>query len=382
MNQIITEMRTYGYKTRDDLVPWQKSYWYLRILIDTNRYGAIAKDVKRINNLQNNILTTYKHLSLNNESEEEKMDVLKSILQQSIFDGVKEGSKKLDNYVALCIELKNFLLESKDYFILGIVIKELLLPTNEAIKQVPTTESTEFAKKYAKAILDVKKEKGLSNLIREWDVLTEDISLNKERDIIISLFHNLKTKFNHKLSYFDESATDEEIDVILTAICQEFERRAGQKRKQRAGNDLESATDFILKYFNIPTAGGPEHITAGLEVDNWVMDNRGWYIGISLKRTLRERWKQTYTTEIGLYDRHKIKHIIHILNNDYDLSDSTITELGSYRHLFFIADDSNLLKDIQSHVAMGQYLYPMSELISKLKELMGVRECDVPNISK
>ena len=67
-------------------------------------------------------------------------------------------------------------------------------------------------------------------------------------------------------------------------------------------------------------------------------DKKGWYIGISLKRTLRERWKQTYTTEIGLLDRHKIKHIVHIINNDSDLSDAKVTELGSYRHLFFLHD--------------------------------------------
>jgi hypothetical protein len=32
-----------GYKTNDDIKSWEKCYWYLRLLVDTNRYGALAK---------------------------------------------------------------------------------------------------------------------------------------------------------------------------------------------------------------------------------------------------------------------------------------------------------------------------------------------------
>jgi len=59
------------------------------------------------------------------------------------------------------------------------------------------------------------------------------------------------------------------------------------------------------------------HFNAGIEVDNWIKDKRGWYIGISLKRTLRERWKQTQTTE-SVLTSFKIKNIIHLINNDQD----------------------------------------------------------------
>jgi uncharacterized protein YlxP (DUF503 family) len=261
-------------------------------------------------------------------------------------------------------------LYTTDFFIFAVAIQELLIPTNEAVTLVPTGECTDFARKYFKAILDTKKEKGLSNIVREWDVLTEDIALNKERDIIVSLFRKIKKEFNTNIAEYGIQATEEDMGIILTSICQEYERRVAQKRKQRAGNDLEGATNFILTYFDIKTSGGPEHFTAGIEVDNWIKDKQGWFIGISLKRTLRERWKQTYTTETGLYDRYKIKHIVHIINNDFDLSDSKITELGAYRHLFFVADDSNVLQELKNHVAMGKYLYPMSSLISELKNLI------------
>lgn len=186
--------------------------------------------------------------------------------------------------------------------------------------------------------------------------------------MIVELLKNLRENISSELSAYSENIDNDDFDIILSAICQEYERRTGQKRKQRAGNDLESATEFIFNYFGIKTSGAPEHFTTGLEVDNWIKDKTGWYIGVSLKRTLRERWKQTYTTEIGMLDRHKIKYIIHILNNDLDLSDSKITELGSYRHLFFMSDNSAVLEKMNKHVAMGKYVFPMSKLIEKIKE--------------
>jgi hypothetical protein len=359
-----------GYRSSADLKTWEKSYWYLRILIDTNRYGALGKNPQRLNSLQNNLLTTYSKVMGYSEPEETKIKMLDSVFKQTLFDRISEGSKTFDETTALYDRLNDFLKESKDYFILAYTIKELMVPANEAVTNVPSSEVTDFAIKYAKAVLDVKKEKGLATLIREWDSLTEDLALNKERDIIVDLFKRIKHSFKNNISAFHEEISEENLDTVLTAVCQEYERRVGQKRKQRAGKDLEGATEFIFHYFGIRTHGGPEHFTTGMEVDNWIKDRNGWYIGVSLKRTLRERWKQTYTTETGLMDRFKIKNIVHLINNDYDLSDSKIAELGAYRHLFFIADESPILANFQSHVAMGKYLYPMSSLISKINELI------------
>lgn len=79
----------------------------------------------------------------------------------------------------------------------------------------------------------------------------------------------------------DLEARDE--SAILTAFCQEFERRVGQKRKGRAGRGVENATSFILDYYDIKTSAAPEHFTTGLEIDRWVRTDEGWYIGISLR---------------------------------------------------------------------------------------------------
>ena len=370
MSYIDETIKTQGFKTNEDLVSWEKCYWFLRFFIDTNRFGALAKDSKRITNIYNNILSSYKLLQNQEHSEDDKREILNNLLKETLFDNVNDNSKKHLSFSELFLQLQVLLKEPKDYFVLAITIKELLLPTNNAIEQVPTKESTDFARKFGKAVLDTKKESGLASLIRDWDIFTESLSLNKERDLIVKLFSTVRENISNEISKHSESINENELDILLSAICQEYERRVGQKRKQRAGNDLESVTEFIFNYFDIKTAGSPEHFTTGLEVDNWIKDKKGWYIGVSLKRTLRERWKQTYTTEIGLLDRHKIKYVIHILNNDLDLSHSKITELGSYRHLFFMADNSAVLKELENHVAMKKYVFPMSSLISKIKEFI------------
>jgi hypothetical protein len=358
-----------GYKTYSDLVGWEKCYIFLRLLIDTNRFGALAKDKKRIEVIKDGILTTYRMLLPKDDTEEEKIKILKNILSQLILSGIKPSSNKYVAYSELLIKLSDLIAVSKDFLVFAITIQEFLIPTNKAIEQVPTSEATEFAKVYGKALLDEKNEFALATLIRDWDLFTEALSINKERDIIVTLIYQIREKLKKELIELNENLTDVEYDIVVSAVCQEFERRTGQKRKQRAGNDLESVTQFIFNYFKIKTAGGPEHFTTGIEVDNWIKDTNGWYIGISLKRTLRERWKQTYTTDVSVLDRHKIKYVIHLINNDFDLSDSKITELGSYRHLFFMADNSTVFQNLKSHVAMGKYLFPMSDLIKKIKEL-------------
>ncbi|MBT0812370.1 hypothetical protein KIH41_13875 [Litoribacter ruber] len=358
-----------GFKTNDELQYWDKCYWYLRFLIDTNRFGALGKNISKCKFLYENILTAYKLLN-KEESSEDKIKVLDSIFYDTLFDKVKNDSKKFHAYVYLYDNLQVFLVDPKDYFVLALTIKELLLPTNEAIQNVPSNECVAFAKLYGKAILDSKNEKGLSNLIREWDIFTETIALNRERDLIVNLISSIRGRLQLELGQAEGSLNDHDMDVIISAISQEFERRTGQKRKQRAGNDLESVTQFIFDYFKIKTGGGPEHISTGLEVDNWIKDKNGYYIGISLKRTLRERWKQTYTTDTSILDRNRIKYVIHIINNDIDLSDAKLSELGSYRHLFFLADDSKVLEKYKNHIVTSKYVFPMSQLIVKIKEFM------------
>lgn len=363
------ELQKLGFKTAVNLTVWEKCYWYLRYLV---RSGAkqLGKDTKRIETLYNTLTTTYKLIALRQESEEDKIQILRSVFEQTLFDQLVEDTRNRVEYERLLMDLEKLLITPKDYLVFAIAIKELMIPTNEAVEKVPTKETNEFVKKYAQAILDTKKEQGLVSLIRDWDDFTGMLAINKERDLIVELYRDVKENLGAKLDIFNESISESNLDFVLTALCQEYERRVAQKRKTRAGRDLESSIEFIFRYFGIKTGGKPMHFTAGLEIDNWVETKSGWYIGITLKRTLRERWKQTYTTEDEFYDQHKISKILWIISEDSDLSEKKITELVSYRHIFFIPDNSHVLKNLKKHPEIGKYLFPMTELIDQVQNLI------------
>jgi len=161
--------------------------------------------------------------------------------------------------------------------------------------------------------------------------------------------------------------SDDDADIVLTAFAQEFERRVAQKRKGRAGRSLESVTAFVLDYFDIPCAPAPEHFTTGLEIDNWVADPHGWLVGISCKRTLRERWKQAYTTDMDLLNRHRIKMLWHVVTYTRDLSDAKITEMGSYKARLFLPEETELYKRVSQHPGMTEYVHPLSDFIPSLR---------------
>lgn len=123
-----------------------------------------------------------------------------------------------------------------------------------------------------------------------------------------------------------------------------------------------------MDYFNIKSAKAPAHFQADIEIDNWVKSKDGWLIGISCKRTLRERWKQVSSAESGILSKFKIKNVYHILTFDEDLSDDKITLLGNHRHIFYLPDNSRILNHAVNHIGLKEYVRPMSLFIEDLRK--------------
>lgn len=148
---------------------------------------------------------------------------------------------------------------------------------------------------------------------------------------------------------------------------QEIERRIGQKRKQRAGGSLEDVTSVLLKHFSIPTTHKPAHFQADVEVDKWVKTADGWLIGISCKRTLRERWKQVSSADYSVLSRYKIKEIWHVITYSSDLSEDKLVTLGAGRQVFYLPDESPAYLQFSTHLGMEKYVRPMSQFVSDLR---------------
>lgn len=353
------------YKTKRDLTPVEKIYWYLRYFVETDK-GGLAKEKAKLRSLCDALgvaMTSGKEFPASDH-----LKLLKTTLNNNVLKKVKTTTAKYTKLTSLCDELSPLLESTDDYRALIFCLDKLLIPSNKALEDVPTTQATEIAQEYASNVLDTQGTKGLANILKEWDSITLDICLNRERDLSSNLFSTIRSVLDQKEPFFNKDVPGEpdNFDIILSSVIQEFERRLGQKRKQRSGQDLEDATTYIFKKFGIKGSNGPEHFNAAIEVDNWVKDNKKWFIGFSLKRTLRERWKQT-VVDTDTLTSFKIRHIIHLICNDGDLTDNKIAEMGSKRHLFFVPDSSEVLTRTKKDNVLKEFVYPMSELINFLK---------------
>lgn len=338
---------------------WHNLYWFARMLINTDKYGGIGKDSKVLKHLATS-LRLIKHENKNLEKSE-ILKIQKSNLEIYLLERYKNAPKKTYKIKQLIHDLDEMIKDCEDIDVFILTCDQIMLPINEAIHNIPNNDK-EFAETISKSFLDIQGQKGLATVIKKWDDLGTKGCLTAERVEIVKAFSVLR-------SILEENRfKNNDKDVILTAFVQEFERRAGQKRKSRAGGSLEDVTSFILNYYSIPTTHAPHHFQADIEIDKWIKTKDAWLIGISCKRTLRERWKQVSSADSDILSKYKIKQLYHIITYDDDLSDDKLTLLGGQRHIFYLPDDSEKLSRATSHVGLKNYVRPISELINDIKQ--------------
>ncbi|MCI0494916.1 hypothetical protein L0Z72_07900 [candidate division KSB1 bacterium] len=342
--------------------PWDNVYWFSRMLINSDKYGGIGADSKTMLNLAHSLQTLLHSDEFKNETELLQFDALTHELRNVLLCNKNKGTAKYRAVEALCNDLIERMDSPRDFEVLALTCKKIMVPINNALKEIPSDDNA-FVESVAKTLLDKKGVKGLSNIINILDDVGSKGCMSAERREIIQALGILRKQLKTIL-------TDDEMDIVLSAFCQEFERRVGQKRKGRAGRGVEGTTSIILNYFGIKATHAPEHFTTGLEIDKWIKTKDGWLIGISCKRTLRERWKQAYTTDMDLLNRHKIRELWHVLTYDKDLSDDKVTEIGSHRAILYLPDNSLKLKNALQHPGMKNYVRPMTHFIDDLKKLI------------
>lgn len=336
---------------------WHNVYWFSRMLINNDKYVAIGKEPKLLS-----LLSSSLRLIAKESKGKDTLDLQKKTLRNVIEERYKKTSSRDNRVQKMLKELDEEINTPEDMDVFIITCENIMLPLHQAIANIPSDDK-EFTVNIAKSYLDVQGEKGLATVISLWDDLGVKGCLTAERTEIVRAFTTLRVLLTK-----DKSITEEDRDIVLTSFTQEFERRAAQKRKKRAGGSLEDVTDFILEYYNIKRAEAPAHFQADIEVDNWVKTKDGWLVGISCKRTIRERWKQVSSAEATILSKFKIRHIYHVVTFDEDLSDDKLTLLGGHRHVFYLPDNSRRLKYASEHIGLKDYVRPISELINDLRK--------------
>ncbi len=339
---------------------WDNVYWFSRMLINNDKYGGVGKE----NDLLTRIASSLRLVQEDNEGLDatESLALQKQSLKNILIDRVKNAPARQQRIEKLTVDLDKYITSQEVMEVFLLTCENIMLPINNAIENIPSDDK-EFTLAIAKAYLDVQGKSGLANVINVWDDLGVRGCLTAERTEIVKAYATLRVLLDKK-----HHLGDDDKDIIKTAFVQEFERRAGQKRKGRAGGSLEDVTSFILDYFGIKPASSPDHFQADIEVDNWVKTKDNWLIGISCKRTLRERWKQVSSADSAVLSRYKIKQIFHVVTYDEDLSDDKLALLGGQRHVFYLPDNSRRLDYARNHIGLKEYVRPISEFVDDLKK--------------
>jgi len=335
---------------------WHNVYWFSRMLINNDKYVAIGKEPKLLSTLASSLRIVAKE-----SNGKDTLNLQKQTLRNIIEERYQKTTSKDNRVQKMLSDLDEEIRTIDDIYVFILTCEHIMLPLHQAIANIPSDDK-EFTLNIAKSYLDIKGEQGLATVINLWDELGVRGCLTAERTEIIRAFTTLRV-----LLAKDESMNEEERDIVLTSFVQEFERRAAQKRKKRAGGSLEDVTDFILGYYKIKRAEAPSHFQADLEIDNWVKAKDGWLIGISCKRTIRERWKNV-SSSIEIYNRFKVKYIFHIVTFDEDLSDDKLTLLGEQRQIFYLPDNSRRLKYASQHIGLKNYVRPISQFINDIRK--------------
>jgi len=335
--------------------PWYSAYWFSRMLINNDKYVAVGKEPK----LLTRITSSLKVVADENKCQD-VLPLQKQILRNVIEERYKKTKSKSIHVQHLLAYLDREISTHELMRVFILTCEHILVPLQQAISNIPSNDK-QYTLNIAKAYLDVEGRNGLADVITLWDDLGVKGCLNAERTESVRAFAALRILLEN------ENMPVSEKDIILTGFVQEFERRAGQKRKTRAGGSLEDVTNFIFDYYKIKCAEAPEHFQADIEVDNWIKTKDGWLIAISCKRTLRERWKQVTSADSSTLSKFKIKYMYHIITYDEDLSDDKLALLGGLRHIFFLPDNSRRLEYASGHVGLKDYVKPISTLIDDIK---------------
>ncbi len=244
-------------------------------------------------------------------------------------------------------------------------MKYVVAPINHALSLIPSDDK-KFCETAAKNILDTFGEEKIALLIETWDSLGIKGCLDAERTSVVESF----IKFLRNLSSLKISHSKLDDAMMMTAFVQEFERRLGQKRKARGGASLETVADFIFNYYEFKSTNEPSHFDQDIEVDKWFKCRDGWVVGISCKRTLRERWKQLSQADRGTLSHFKIRELWHLITFDKDLSDDKIVRLGEQGQIFYLPDTSETYKKCSAHPGMKNYVRPLNNFVSDIRQLI------------
>lgn len=340
--------------------PFSKVYWFAYILIG-REYGGIGANNKIMAGLS-------MLLEVELKGENPAIDVVKKVIYEYLSAQHRVGTKQAESVNKLIEELDELIVSITDLSILHFTIVHVVTLLNSLIHDAPK-EDRKIAESLIKGHLDKEGEAGLANAITLWDKAGKRGNMDSERGLIVAGFRILRKTLEEMIA--NQKATPLDADYVLTAFVQEYERRLSRGvRPGRAGRSLEDVTGVILAHFKVDNyEDAPSHIKRACEVDKLIKLPDGWKIGVSCKRTFRERWKQATTLNNQILDENKIKAMWHVVTYTSDLSRPIILAIGESRGIVYVPNASHFYNSHIDDKELQPYLRPMTEFIQNLKSI-------------
>ncbi|MFN8420453.1 MAG: hypothetical protein U0528_14610 [Anaerolineae bacterium] len=338
--------------------PFANIYWFARSLINSENGGKGA-DTKIMLELASII-------NLELKAEPFDLEVAKTSIR-NFFRMLHRANTVAASEIENLIEDLDVLIKTKqDLGVLKFTIEHVLIVANTLLQNVPSSDR-KIAETSIRTHLEAQGEAGLVNVIELWDIAGRRGSMEAERIAIVDGFRILRKTLEEMIE--QQQITDLDSDQALTAFVQEFERRLSRGiRPRRAGKSLEDVTGVILEHFKVSNfTTAPEHIKTAFEVDKLITLPDAWRIGISCKRTLRERWKQAATLDLQKLDNYKIRNTWHVITYPGDLTQTKVKAIGESRGVVYLPDNSHFYRTHFQNAEISDFIRPMSHFIQDLK---------------
>ena len=326
-------------------------------MISKHNYEVIKKD-NFLTSISDSLRSS---INLNKDSQDAITEIFSGEVFQTSNNNTKKKLDHLEKYVRKLIK------SSEGLRVFYVLCKYCAPLINDAVNKVPNTEIMEEAKKEAINQLKIHGKNAIENIINDWDDFTYNQCMVEENNISHELFRNLKSDIKNS----DLQLNIQLQEGLITGSLQEFERRTGQKRKKRAGDDLEEAVKVILEHIGLNLDPVPQHITGILEADSAIYhggQRHGTMCLISCKRTGRERVRQN-SVELQELQRLKISKIIWFFT-DFDQSPQRVLDLGLRGSVFYLPDSSPEYKSMSTNPAIKKYIFPISNIDNSIRLIL------------
>ncbi len=335
-------------------IPEKNSGYILsRGLLDKNS-GAILRDKKKLTEI-------FKSIQEGRDKDLSVDSILKLIIDK--LSPFAKTSKQRNNLKFLKKLLHQSIKTEVSLSIFYAICKDVAPLCNAAVEEIPSKEFLRKARRIAEDNLKDYGDDAIETIISNWDDYTYTSCLTIENNIGQRLMTDLGTE----LHGYREKIGDEAINHLISGSIQEFERRAGQKRKGRAGDDLHQSVEVIMNHLGVNLDPVPQHLTGILEADHIIKDNKHMCI-VSCKRTGRERVKQV-SVELQELQRHRIRKIIWFFT-DFDQSENRIEDLGVRGSIFYLPDKSHDYKRFSENPLTAPYILPISKIRHSLPKIL------------